>query len=52
MNKKKFSDLKNINLNKIDILIKIINHTDDIIKKKTKNLVFVRDSIYRKITQD
>ena len=50
--KKKFSDLKNINLNKIDILIKIINHTDDIIKKKNENFVFEETQIYRKNSQD
>ena len=50
--KKKFSDLKNISLNKIDILTKIINHTDDIIRIKNENFVFEETQIYRKNSQD
>ncbi len=50
--KKIFDDLKNTNLSKIDILAKIINHTEDNIKKNYENFVFEETQIYRKNSED
>ena len=50
--KKIFKDLKKINLNKIDILTKVISYTEDIIEKNYKNFVYEETQIYRKNSQD